>query len=101
MAEIVHRHTNILNGGLLGTGALETTTSSLSGTLTGFTTVYTRVDIALAGYAFFPMIHSNDNRGRITGHSTDGASPDAARFSLINDTTTNDTYDVDYRSITA
>lgn len=102
MAVVEHNHTNIPKGKRLGQAALSTATTSLSGSLPPrvlSTLEWFPVGIEMAAYAFFPMIHTDLNRGEITGHPTDAADPDAARFALTNTTTATVTYDVDYRNI--
>jgi len=82
---------------------LNTATVSLSGTVTEIT----EVSILLSPYSFFPMIHTStatygSNKGTIRGNLTDGASPDAPRFSLAAPGKGESyTYDVDYRYIVA
>ena len=77
---------------------LDTNTASTAGTINDVTAQ----DIALNAYAFFPMIHT-DNQGNlhVTGHITDGADPDAPRFAFYNNSGSVKNYDVDYRYIQA
>jgi len=98
MAVANHPHTNIIQGGVLSRGALETTANtSTAGTLTTFAVV----DLALTAMAFFPMIHVSDVGMKIQGHATDQADPDKPQLQLYNDTFLSHTYDIDYRHVTA
>lgn len=76
---------------------IKTASTSLAGTISASS--YQAIVLATSGYNFFPMIHCEDNGMNISGHSTDGADPDAARFTIYNGTGGNRTYDVDYRYI--
>ena len=59
-------------------------------------------NLTLTHYCFFPMIHGQDNKLRVIGHSTDGASADAPRLGFWNaDASLTKTYDVDYRYVAA
>jgi uncharacterized protein YcsI (UPF0317 family) len=101
MTVTVHGHQNILQGGNIGKNAFETTTTSLAGSISGFAVV----DIALTHYAFFPMLHMTNSGSAeevlVSGHSIDGASADAPRFSIWKNGFIVETYDIDYRNITA
>lgn len=76
----------------IGTAEIATSTSSVAGLINAST----GIDITLNAYSFFPMIHTSTESVRVTGHSTDGASPDAPRFRLY-ETGSGATYDVDCR----
>ncbi len=56
----------------------------------------------LNDYSFFPMVHTNTSSGAVqmTGHTTDGGSGAAPRFSLYKNGATLVAYDVDHRYIT-
>ena len=91
-----------LAASIVSQGKLKTATvTSLAGGLTGAS-----VDITLTAYCFFPMIHVDRDGGadgNLTGHSVDGASPDAPRFRINGVTTGNgsESYDVEYRHVAA
>jgi len=77
---------------------IQTTTVSLAGSIASFTLQ----PITLNSYCFFPMIHCSGSPLHLSGHATDGASADNARFAIYNTSgTTAYTYDVDYRYINA
>lgn len=105
-----HAHTNLLKGGRVRQGALDTGTTSLAGSLPAmqfsgppfFVFTPTPVSIALTKDCFFPMIHSTGNAFvHIKGHQTDGNDPDNPRLGMLNlDTASAYTYDVDYRYFT-
>jgi len=80
--------------------ALKTNTGTTAGTLSSFS----KVNITLNAYSFFPMIHITgvtDYNTSVGGHSTDGADPDAPRFALNNIGETTQTYDIDHRYVSA
>jgi hypothetical protein len=79
----------------VGRSQLATSTASASGAVGGTSTL----DITLNAYAFFPMIHMTNTGVLIEGHSVDGASADAPRFSFRNTTGSAETYHVDHRYI--
>jgi len=109
MSIAAHTHASTPQGGQLAQAALESGMISLAGTVSAAVyfagpdnTGYTNIDIALTAYCLFPMIHtSHQTNVYIRGHSTDGGSADAPRFGLMNVSTTDETYDVDYRYLTA
>ena len=80
----------------IGTAEIATSTSSVAGSISAST----GIDITLNAYSFFPMIHTSTESVRVTGHGTDGASPDAPRFRLY-ETGSGATYDVDCRHMVA
>lgn len=75
---------------------LRTITSSLAGAITpgggG-------IDILMAGYCFFPMIHTSSPQVYLSGRSTDYGNPDQTSFRLYNASGSGQTYDVDYRAM--
>ncbi len=79
---------------------LSTATVSTAGAISGVVII----DLALNGYAFFPMIHILANRRvvTLTGHVTDAADPDSPRFAITSsDVKSSTSYDMDYRYIQA
>lgn len=111
MAEVDHTHTSIIQGGMLRRAALESGTTSLSGTAAKVSVTppppfvintFTIVSLALTAWCLYPMFHSSGNSVMIVGHITDGADPDAPRLGLANiSTSADETYDIDYRYLTA
>lgn len=58
------------------------------------------VELVLAPYAFWPMIHTtNLDKVRVTGHSVDSPGADNSRLALTNNTSGTENYDLDYRNI--
>ena len=77
---------------------IRTTETSLAGSVLGNGTV----DILFGTRTFIPMIHVADQvKVELTGHSVDGVGADQARMGLHNDTAGSETYDIDYRAVTA
>ena len=75
---------------------IPTVETSLAGSVAGNDTV----DLALAEYCFFPMIHVADLvKVGLTGHSVDSPGADNARLGLHNDTAGAETYDLEYRNV--
>jgi hypothetical protein len=59
------------------------------------------VSVTMDAYSFFPMLHAQTNDVTVGGHTTDGGSADAPRFILQNNGVGGNTYDVDWRFVTA
>lgn len=106
-----HDHSSVSEGGAIANAhvtqpRLSTTTASLSGGGPGTVT-----NITLNSYPFFPMIHcqrvDSDGGGNfvessLSGHTTDGASPDNPRFRIVEPVgSSGGGYNVDYRYVTA
>lgn len=58
------------------------------------------VDLVLAAYTFWPMIHVQDlDNVRVTGHTVDSPGANNARLGLTNNAAGGQDYDLDYRNI--
>jgi len=88
---------NAVSDGSVTRAKLATTTVSAAGTINAGANLL----LTLQAYAFFPMIHAADAGVRLIVHTTDGASADSPRFGMHNPGTGPQTYDMDYRYITA
>lgn len=75
---------------------ISTSETSLSGSIPSNGSI----DLVLAPYTFWPMLHVEDReKVRVTGHSVDSAGADNARLGLDNNTAGAENYDLDYRNV--
>lgn len=79
----------------VGRSEIATSTATAAGSISsaGF------LNVTLNAWSFFPMIHASEADVDMTAHTADGASPDAPRFALQNNSGSSANYDIDHRYI--